>query len=268
MDEPCGKNETRRWWLGFRFYAKNGPFAYHGPWWTFSEEQSSTWLTIHVVVEADSRDLAKRMVAAAIARPTLEGNIDWLFCEEKDANWSPFDAQHPQRPWMVWDGAAPSTAASVSAALVAPARQPDAQPREDIFGEVAVELAEAGLGLIDEPLARAVVRDGRIHLLLRSASYEADAFLVDAVVPPSLHDDENVVIFVFARSPSSPHGGRGARDIRIAKGGAGHEKKARILPAPLELTADDTIAIEPEGTELIGRIVRREPARAAIETSP
>ena len=91
----------KNWWISWYNTHPRDAFELHSPWW-ISGIRADDADTIVAAVHAPSEDEAKAKIIAAYDRPTVT-SLEWRFCEERPADWSPFGSNRfPQAEWMKW----------------------------------------------------------------------------------------------------------------------------------------------------------------------
>lgn len=101
---------TKNWWLSWYSTPDTGAYTLHWPWWVsgarivadrYAFDEGREEPTICAAVQADSEEAAKEIILAAHDR--RPANIEWRFCEERPADWSPFGSDRfPRDSWMHW----------------------------------------------------------------------------------------------------------------------------------------------------------------------
>ena len=94
----------KRFWISW--YARKAAFEYYGPWWISGWTNDWDDNEIDIIcaaVLAESEEQAKATIQRSHYNPELE--IEWRFCTEKSADWSPFSERFPRASWMVWEAA-------------------------------------------------------------------------------------------------------------------------------------------------------------------
>ncbi len=93
----------KNFWLSWYATKLTGSYTLHWPWWYsgarlyLNGEQDPT---ICAAVQAESESSAKEIVLAAHdKRPEA---IEWRFCEERPADWTPFCDRFERAEWMHW----------------------------------------------------------------------------------------------------------------------------------------------------------------------
>ena len=94
-------------WISWVAVMPNGSWELHSPWWIsgyrlWSDAAGEAFEdpTVCAAVMALSCQDAKDMICRA--HDLIEEPIEWRFCEERPAEWTPFCDRFPRADWMVW----------------------------------------------------------------------------------------------------------------------------------------------------------------------
>jgi len=86
-----------KYWLSWRHDEGLGEFELKWPWW-ISGYDFDDKVCICAAVRANSKAEAEELILNSYdKRPS---DLDWRFCEEKPADWSPFSGRFPKADWM------------------------------------------------------------------------------------------------------------------------------------------------------------------------
>lgn len=96
---------ANRYWVSWYATGENGSWELHQPWW-ISGERDDGALAVCAAVIAINEQQAKESIAAAHDKANVD-DIEWRFCNERAADWSPFCDRFPRAEWMQWPAAAP-----------------------------------------------------------------------------------------------------------------------------------------------------------------
>jgi hypothetical protein len=91
----------KKFWLSwYHDPAKLGGFELTAPWWVSGTRMSDDADTVVAAVQADHPEGAKDRVLRSYDVPP--DDVEWRFCEERPANWTPFCDRFPKADWMHW----------------------------------------------------------------------------------------------------------------------------------------------------------------------
>lgn len=89
-----------RYWLSwYHKPALMGGFELHLPWW-ISGTRADGADTVCAAVIAASEDAAREIIFDCYDKRPFD--IEWRFCDERAADWSPFSERFPRADWMQW----------------------------------------------------------------------------------------------------------------------------------------------------------------------
>lgn len=91
----------KNYWVSWYTTEKMGLFDLYSPWWYTGHRVSDGAPTVCAAVKAQSEEEAKLVVLKSYDKTPLE--IEWRFCNERPADWSPFNARFPRGKWMEWE---------------------------------------------------------------------------------------------------------------------------------------------------------------------
>lgn len=88
----------KRWWVSW-YGDPDVLFTLHSPWWASGKRLSDDAATIVAAVLAEDEDGARRGIVGA---HDVAVDLEWRFCDERPADWSPFCERFPRAGWMRW----------------------------------------------------------------------------------------------------------------------------------------------------------------------
>lgn len=93
----------RNFWISW--YGENGVFELHSPWWISGTRCADDAEVFCAAVRAMDEDAAWDVIRQAHDDKTAP--IEARFCEERPADWSPFNGRFRKADWMKWPEAQP-----------------------------------------------------------------------------------------------------------------------------------------------------------------
>lgn len=91
----------KKFWISWYHSSVYGAFELNSPWWT--RESRGLQDIICAAVKANSEAEAKELVRDSYVKQLDAATFEWLFCEEKPADWLPFGGWFHKADWMIWD---------------------------------------------------------------------------------------------------------------------------------------------------------------------
>ena len=85
----------KRFWLSW--YNRNS-FTLVWPWWVSGHQGDAS--IVCAAIQARDERAARDVIEQAMDNP--EQQIEWRFCNERAAGWSPFCERFPRADWMMW----------------------------------------------------------------------------------------------------------------------------------------------------------------------
>lgn len=99
----------KNYWISWYHRPELGGWELNSPWWISGARQmvdryarKEPWEepTVVAAIRADHPEGARDHILRCYdARPD---NLEWRFCEERPADWSPFTDRFPKADWMQW----------------------------------------------------------------------------------------------------------------------------------------------------------------------
>jgi len=88
----------KSFWLSWKHYPELGAFELHFPWWISGEGEDHK--TVVAAVKAENEVCAKDIVMNSF--DIFPSTLEWRFCDERLAGWSPFCDRFSKADWMEW----------------------------------------------------------------------------------------------------------------------------------------------------------------------
>lgn len=97
--------KAKYWISWYHNHAKHGEFELHSPWWVSGGDLDGNdtivaAVEVDIVREDEGPEAARIAIHQAYDNPPM--SLEWRFCNERDADWSPFCDRFPKAAWMQW----------------------------------------------------------------------------------------------------------------------------------------------------------------------
>jgi hypothetical protein len=86
-------------WLSWWHMEADGAFEIVSPWWVSGERGDGAMAVCAAVLAVNEEAAKEAVMACHDLRPET---LEWRFCEQKAAGWSPFSSRFVQAEWMQW----------------------------------------------------------------------------------------------------------------------------------------------------------------------